>query len=288
MFKKFSYYLPDLKQCWWLFFFFVIPGTILSSVSMLFPGIEIITKPVAYILAFVPVFLFILYKSNKIILEMQSTGVEAKRVKANQAWFGKLNPVLFFFIIALALVSISVLLDPITSLMKVPEWFENAMGRMLEGNKIITFLTVSILAPLFEEYFCRGIMMRGLLNRNYSPAAAILWSAFFFAIMHLNPWQAVPAFILGTFFGWIYYKTHCLWATIFLHFLNNSISFLLVTLYPEMSATESLREILPNSDIYWRLFAIAAGVLALSFFIINKYIRPQIKNEEHEKTTISA
>ena len=288
MFKKFSYYLPDLKQCWWLFFFFVIPGTILSSVSMLFPGIEIITKPVAYILAFVPVFLFILYKSNKIILEMQSTGVEAKRVKANQAWFGKLNPVLFFFIIALALVSISVLLDPITSLMKVPEWFENAMGRMLEGNKIITFLTVSILAPLFEEYFCRGIMMRGLLNRNYSPAAAILWSAFFFAIMHLNPWQAVPAFILGAFFGWIYYKTHCLWATIFLHFLNNSISFLLVTLYPEMSATESLREILPNSDIYWRLFAIAAGVLALSFFIINKYIRPQIKNEEHEKTTISA
>lgn len=219
---------------------------------------------------------------------MQSTGVEAKRVKANQAWFGKLNPVLFFFIIALALVSISVLLDPITSLMKVPEWFENAMGRMLEGNKIITFLTVSILAPLFEEYFCRGIMMRGLLNRNYSPAAAILWSAFFFAIMHLNPWQAVPAFILGAFFGWIYYKTHCLWATIFLHFLNNSISFLLVTLYPEMSATESLREILPNSDIYWRLFAIAAGVLALSFFIINKYIRPQIKNEEYEKTTISA
>lgn len=288
MFKKFSYYLPDLKQCWWLFFFFVIPGTIFSSVSMLFPDIEIITKPVAYILAFVPVFLFILYKSNKIILEMQSTGVEAKRVKANQAWFGKLNPVLFFFIIALALVSISVLLDPITSLMKVPEWFENAMGRMLEGNKIITFLTVSILAPLFEEYFCRGIMMRGLLNRNYSPAAAILWSAFFFAIMHLNPWQAVPAFILGAFFGWIYYKTHCLWATIFLHFLNNSISFLLVTLYPEMSATESLREILPNSDIYWRLFAIAAGVLALSFFIINKYIRPQIKNEEYEKTTISA
>jgi uncharacterized protein len=286
MIKKFAYFLPNLKQCWWLFFFFVIPGGILSSVSLLFPTSEIMTKPVAYILAFVPIFLYITYKSNKIILEMQSTGVQAKMVKVNQPWFGKMNPILFFIVIALALVSISILLDPITSKMNAPEWFENAMGRMLEGNKYITFLTIVILAPLFEEFLCRGIMTRGLLERNYSPAAAILWSAFFFAIIHLNPWQAVPAFVLGLFFGWIYYKTRCLWATIFLHALNNSISFLLVTLYPHLSTTDSLRDILPDSDLYWRLFAIAAGVGALSFFIINKYIGSQNQNEEHKETII--
>jgi hypothetical protein len=48
--------------------------------------------------------------------------------------------------------------------------------------------------------------LRGLL-KNYSSYKAILISAIFFGAIHLNPWQAIPAFLSGLFLGWVYYKT---------------------------------------------------------------------------------
>jgi membrane protease YdiL (CAAX protease family) len=51
----------------------------------------------------------------------------------------------------------------------------------------------------------RGIVLEGLLKK-YSPIFAILFSAFLFAIAHLNPWQFVVGMVMGIFNGWIYFK----------------------------------------------------------------------------------
>ena len=87
-----------------------------------------------------------------------------------------------------------------------PEWFESAMSQIMDAPVWITLISVSIFAPLFEEWLCRGLVLRGLLQKTH-PASAIIVSAAFFAVLHMNPWQALPAFLLGLLFGYVYYKT---------------------------------------------------------------------------------
>jgi len=86
-------------------------------------------------------------------------------------------------------------------------------------------LAATIMAPFTEEVFFRGAMLNGFIHK-YSKYKSILLSAFLFGIIHLNPWQFIPAFLAGIFFGWIFIKTGNIWLCMFLHFLNNSMAVL--------------------------------------------------------------
>ena len=118
---------------------------------------------------------------------------------------------------------------------EMPQWLENQLKAMTSGNFFLNFICVSLMAPFFEEWLCRGMVLRGLLNykrknkdgstaTGIKPVWAIFWSAVFFAFIHLNPWQAVPAFILGCLFGYVYYRTGSLKLTMLMHFTNNTFS----------------------------------------------------------------
>jgi len=98
-----------------------------------------------------------------------------------------------------------------------------AMEQMMGGPFWSSFLVVAIFAPIFEEWLCRGMVLRGLLNKM-KPGWAIVVSALFFAVIHMNPWQALNAFLIGLVMGYIYYKTGSLWLTMLIHFVNNGTS----------------------------------------------------------------
>lgn len=273
--KKLSYFLPGLGQSWLTLLVVLIIGSLVAGIAVIigrfFPESDFINKTLVYCLEMIPAIIFAYLVGRSKMIQAEVTGNDIPHSPINSPNFGKMNPVLFFIVIAFAALAFPVFIDPISSLMKTPEWFEKIMGSMMGGNRLWTFVTVSLCAPLLEELICRGFICRGLLQHK-SPTAAILWSAFIFAVMHLNPWQGLTAFILGAFFGWIYYKTRCLWATIFLHFMNNTLSTLFTFKFPEISSCDSLRDLLPDSSSYWMLFSVSVGVLALVFFLISKYI----------------
>ena len=76
-----------------------------------------------------------------------------------------------------------------------PQWFKAAMDAMTSADSLLlNLISVSIFAPIFEEWLCRGMVLRGLLANKMKPVWAIVISALFFAFIHLNPWQALPAF----------------------------------------------------------------------------------------------
>lgn len=108
-----------------------------------------------------------------------------------------------------------------------------AFEKMLH-YKVAGFITVCILAPVFEEILFRGIVLRGLLQNGTSPIIAIILSSFLFGLAHLNPWQFLGAGFLGAIFGYVYYRTKSLWLVMFLHALNNMISFVMMTKYETM------------------------------------------------------
>lgn len=105
---------------------------------------------------------------------------------------------------------------------------------MLLDYKIAGFITVCILAPVFEEILFRGILLRGLLQHQINPVLAIGVSSLLFGIAHLNPWQFMGAGMLGVAFGYVYYRTKSLWLCVFLHALNNTISFLMMIKFQTM------------------------------------------------------
>ena len=138
------------------------------------------------------------------------------------------------------------------------DWFEEIMGTMMNGPLWSTFLLAAIFAPIFEEWLCRGMVLRGLLTRM-KPGWAIVVSALFFAIIHMNPWQALNAFIIGVVMGYIYYKTGSLWLTMLIHFVNNGTS-VIVTQFSSLEESQYWIETM-NRGTY--IVAYIAGVAVL-------------------------
>ena len=106
---------------------------------------------------------------------------------------------------------------------KLYEDFLEAMKQITAGPFWSCFLGTAIFAPIFEEWCVRGMVLRGLLTRK-KPFWAILISALFFCIMHLNPWQGIEALIIGMIMGYVYFKTGSLLLTMLIHFVNNAFS----------------------------------------------------------------
>lgn len=99
------------------------------------------------------------------------------------------------------------------------------MKHYLNPNKIFNsdlffLLTALFVGPVLEEIVFRNILLKSLLNR-YSIKKSILISSFIFAIIHVNPFQILVAFILGVFFGFVYSNNRNILSTIILHIFAN-------------------------------------------------------------------
>lgn len=96
---------------------------------------------------------------------------------------------------------------------------ENAVAALLaEGHPSILFTSV-VLAPLFEEYLFRRLLMDRLAR--YGAGLAVLTSGLAFGLFHLNLFQFFYAFALGSLFAYIYLRTGRLRYPVLLHMLVN-------------------------------------------------------------------
>ena len=96
------------------------------------------------------------------------------------------------------------------------------------------YLAICIFAPLVEEVVFRGAILRTLLD-SFRPAVAIIASALVFAIVHLN-WAQMPhAFLMGLLLGWMYWRTGSIIPGILLHWINNTLVYVLTRLFPGAS-----------------------------------------------------
>lgn len=93
------------------------------------------------------------------------------------------------------------------------------------------FAVMCILAPIFEELLCRGVIMS--LLRRYGVIKMLIFSSLAFALLHLNIQTMIPIFMLGLLLGTFRLTTGSLAAPIVAHSANNF--FVLVLLYCPMS-----------------------------------------------------
>lgn len=278
MIKKLDSYLPDLSQSLIIMGLMILVGSFISviatvAINFIFPAFEPYSQLMIYPLLFLPPAIYIYSKIvNQKDMAYVLGATEKPVVPLNNPRFGRLGGLLSFIIIFFLIFAFNIVTEPLSSWMGVPDFIKDLMQNMKE-NPLTSFISVAVFAPLFEEVLCRGIILRGLLH-YYSPWKAIILSAAMFAVMHLNPWQAIPAFLIGGLMGWIYYKTRSLWATIFIHFLNNSFSFAITVLFPELPDDATFSSIIPG-NYYFITYTIALLFTVGAIYLMNqKYDKP--------------
>lgn len=156
--------------------------------------------------------------------------------------FPGLGPLGFGFAVGVAnFFALVVPLQFASQLMLPEEWqqiFDAAQlfrGRtVLELAAII--LGVTVAAPVCEEFFFRGLLQRGLLERLPALHAVALASVIFSAF-HLDPVGFVARVELGILFGLLWLRTGSLWPSILAHSANNLVSTVLFFTVEQGEAT---------------------------------------------------
>lgn len=260
-------FLPGLAQCWVIVFFLIVAGGLgmgsILSIVCAAAGYDIsgINPLISYILPFLPPFAYICVSSRK---------HAGKRVKMEDANYGKISPALLYPILAVSILLTGFVSEPLSSWLPMPESIKEIFEKILSGS-VWAFVTTVIAAPVLEEVLLRGIIERGLLMHT-TPAKAILWSSFFFAVIHMNPWQATGAFIAGLFIGWIYWRTHSIIACIFIHAVNNGTAYLIQILNPNLPPDSTYKDVLDtiSPHLYPEVFVIFVILLAVLLFFLNR------------------
>lgn len=241
LFTNHSHFVPGYGGMMMLFAMFLLGallGNLIVVALTLFSAefAEMYGTVISYPVMFIPAWLYASAKSRR--NEFFETGYA---IDSNN--FGALGGFSMAVIVSIATIALAFMADSLNSIMpETPEWFEKAMEQIMDAPVWITLISVSVFAPLFEEWLCRGMVLRGLLQKT-SPVSAILVSAVFFAVLHMNPWQALPAFLLGVLFGYVYYKTGSLKLTMLMHCVNNTMA-VVFSRIPSLEEAESFADVL--------------------------------------------
>ena len=89
---------------------------------------------------------------------------------------------------------------------------------------ILLFIAVSIIAPLGEELIFRGFFQQVLEKHWKDVTRAILVTALFFAMIHMNPYWFLQIYILGVILGFLAWKTKSVIPSLILHSMNNTMA----------------------------------------------------------------
>ncbi len=169
----------------------------------------------------------------------------------------------------LLLVSIAVVFDPLMSLLPpTPE---------LYGRGWAMVLTLIVVAPIAEEFLCRGVILESVRAKSGVWAACSV-SAIFFAVLHMHPTTALNALIVGLMLSYLYIRTNSLFAPIILHSFNNALAYLLVWLgYQDISLWEFTSG---NKVIYILIYSLAVVMLIASLIKIIRQLTQIRKKQE--------
>ncbi len=114
----------------------------------------------------------------------------------------------------------------------------NGSGPASAAVMIFTVFQLSVFAPLFEEFWFRGIIQSRLIP--YGNGFAIMVSALAFGFAHGNLHQFCYTFVIGIVLGYIRYATGGILATTIIHCILNSIAAVILLMVSSEPVTSAL------------------------------------------------
>jgi len=275
LYKGYSYYVPNGSGVLGLLALFLL-GMVLGVMVQAVLGIFMTPEQVmdygmivVYPVQFLPAMVYASLQSRK-------NAFFDKGIKLNSSHFAPMGGAVAVLLCILGTLALSMATDWINwwnlkvttaspGLARFYELIKMAMMQMTGGPLWSSILVTGLMAAFFEEWLCRGEVLRGLLQKM-KPGAAIVLSALFFAVIHGNPWQALNAFIIGCVLGYVYYKTGSLVLTMIMHATNN-ITAVILTHIDALKDIEFFKDIMdPTTYGIASLTAILAVAAVLYAF----------------------
>jgi membrane protease YdiL (CAAX protease family) len=142
----------------------------------------------------------------------------------------------------------------LADLLKLPD-MEQMIKVFAQWPWPVAVLVIGAGPGVGEELWCRGFLGRGLVGR-YGWPLGVLFTSFYFGLIHMDPAQGLYAMLVGLGLHFVYLTTRSLWLPILLHFLNNSLS-VVVTRLPHLERFDSA----PGTAIPAHVFVTAAVVV---------------------------
>ena len=119
-------------------------------------------------------------------------------------------------------------LDRIIQIFLPPPEYILDLNGLLQPESImgffLLFIAVVIIAPLGEELLFRGFLQQILEKHWKDVTKAVLVTALFFAMIHMNPYWFVQIYILGILLGFLAWKTKSVLPPLILHGINNAMA----------------------------------------------------------------
>ncbi|MBR5103383.1 MAG: CPBP family intramembrane metalloprotease [Bacteroidales bacterium] len=265
LFSAYNYFVPDISELAWVMVLFLAGmflGVIVAAVLAFATSQEFAATygmVIVYPVQFIPAMLYASAKSR------MNEGFEKGYALDNNNFGGRSGFSMALIVSAMA-VAAAFVFEPVSILLPdMSEEMKAALEVLLNGPVWIVLISVSVFAPFFEEWLCRGIILRGLLKK-VKPTWAIVISAAIFGLIHGNLWQAIPAFLIGVILGYVYYKTGSLKLTMLMHCVNNTLS-VIVSRIPAFKDVEFFADVM-SPWAYVTVIIAFAVVLASGLIII--------------------
>lgn len=157
---------------------------------------------------------------------------------------------------------------------------------------VILFIQLTVIAPILEEMWLRGMVMESL--RPYGNGFAIFLSAFLFGLIHANFEQFFYAAALGVFLGYIAISTQSIVTTTIMHAIFNSISGCMILLTSDEGVADYLLAADKGEDgavtvgvvlyfawLAFMMILMAVGIIMLIYKLIKirRYRVPKVQTE---------
>ncbi len=113
------------------------------------------------------------------------------------------------------------------------------------GGFIVSFVSLCIFAPIFEEIIFRSAVYRH--TEIMGQSFAVVFSAIMFALMHGNLEQLPYTFVMGLGFAYLFAKTRSLLIPMLLHFLTNTTTVIFTSIIGTTD-TDELSTLLSNRN----------------------------------------
>lgn len=276
---------------------FVSRGISTIVLSLISPSLQNLGATGAYLVqtAFSLVFLYFIPMIATALLLKTPIREMNKKIYTKPKYFGRALG-MFPAFYSLAII-VNLLTMWITSLFKYTNFNDsfNTVNELSSPNffcGIILFVQMVVIAPLFEEFWFRGMVLESL--RPYGNGVAIFISALLFGLTHANFAQFFYAALMGIFLGYIAVSTKSVVTTTIMHAIFNSFSASVLLLLTEPSVGEFLAlafrgitgEFTPAVMIYLvvvcvMLLTAAVGLVMACFKLakIKKYKVPVVQEE---------
>ena len=114
-----------------------------------------------------------------------------------------------------------------TNLLSQTRWYEGVVEDVVLGGPtvvVLFFIDAVILAPVFEEIACRGLLYTSLRTR-FGPWTSAMGSAALFTLPHMySPLVALGLFLGAVASAVVYERTRSLLPCIIAHAVNNALA----------------------------------------------------------------